>query len=23
MTGYFPCHWVVPVDFPNTGLWRK
>ena len=18
LTGYFPCHWVVPVDFPNT-----
>ena len=18
LTGYFPCHWLVPVDFPNT-----
>ena len=18
LIGYFPCHWVVPVDFPNT-----
>ena len=18
LISYFPCHWVVPVDFPNT-----